>query len=74
MALIHSIHFSASVSFIQSFIEWIFTYLLGDQLCANARNTVVSAVSHPHGDVFELRLERCLRIIRVESGGVFGPR
>lgn len=49
-------------------------YLLGDQLCANARNTVISAVSHPHGDVFELRLERCLRIIRVESGGVFGPR
>lgn len=74
MALICSIHSPGSVSFIRPFTKQIFMDLLSDQLCADTRNTVVNTISHPYGEVFEVRLERCSRISGVESGGVFEKR
>lgn len=35
---------------------------------------MVNTISHPYGEVFEVRLERCSRISGVESGGVFEKR
>lgn len=56
-----------SVSFIQSFTEWVFY----NWLCAEARNTVVNAIYHISTVLVSLRWKRCLRVIRVEDRSVW---